>query len=80
MLLFDGLEKALVGKSEVWLADGAKVMRAVYSGNKMVEIFESQGMSFEEAIEWIAFNVEGAYVGEDTPIVFWDYTPDMDDA
>jgi hypothetical protein len=37
-------------------------------------------MSFEEAIEWIAFNVEGAYVGENTPIVFWDYKPDMDDA
>jgi hypothetical protein len=76
MLTFDGLEDALVGMSEVWLTTGAKVLRTVYSGNKMVEIFVSQGMTEEEALEWISFNVEGAYVGESTPIVFWDYDAD----
>jgi hypothetical protein len=79
MLFFDGLEQALVGKSEVWIADGARAIRAVYSANKMIEIFESQGMSFDEAVEWIIYNVEGAYMGESTPVVFWDYKPEFDE-
>jgi hypothetical protein len=76
MLIFDGLEDALVGMSEVWLTTGAKVLRSVYDGNKMVEHFVKHGMTEEEAMEWISFNVEGAYVGESTPIVFWDYDPE----
>jgi hypothetical protein len=76
MLIFDGLEDALVGMSEVWLTNGAKVLRAVYDGNKMVEHFVGQGMNVAEAMEWISFNVEGAYVGESTPIVYWDYDAD----
>lgn len=78
MVLFDGLQEALVGTSDVWHPDGSKVQRAVYSGEKMVQVFMNQGMNEGEAIEWIAFNVEGAYVGESTPIVFWDYTPEID--
>ena len=76
MITFDGLDDALVGMSEVWLTTGAKVLRTVYSGNKMVEHFVGQGMTEEEAMEWISFNVEGAYVGEATPVVFWDYDPE----
>ena len=30
-------------------------------------------MTDEEAIEWIAFNIEGAYVGLATPIIMWEY-------
>jgi hypothetical protein len=73
MILFDGLDEALVGMSEVWLTTGAKVLRTVYSGEKMVEHFVDQGMTDDEAREWISFNVEGAYVGESTPIIFWNY-------
>jgi hypothetical protein len=29
-------------------------------------------MSSEEAIEYFSFNVEGAYVGEQTPVWCWD--------
>ena len=28
-------------------------------------------MSLEEALEYISFNIEGAYVGEATPIIVW---------
>jgi len=71
MTLFDGLEDALVGYSDVWMADGARVQRAVYSGEKIIEIFMQQGMTHEEAEEWISFNVDRVYVGESTPIIFW---------
>ena len=40
----------------------------VYDYDKCVEIFMSQGMSHEEAIEWMEFNVVNAYMGEGTPI------------
>ena len=29
------------------------------------------GMSFEDAREFIEFNIEGAYVGEHTPVLVW---------
>lgn len=71
MVLFDGLEQALVGYSDVWHPDGSKVQRAIYDGEKVLQCVMDGGMTEEEAIEWIEFNVEGVYVGEDTPIVFW---------
>ena len=51
MVLFEGLESAMVGISDVWHPDGSKVERAVYDGNKMVEHFMEQGMTEEEAHE-----------------------------
>jgi hypothetical protein len=80
MLFFDGLQDALMGTSDTWMPDGSKAMRAVYSGEKMIEVFMAQGMTEDEAVEWISFNVEGAYVGEQTPIVYWPYDPELDDA
>jgi hypothetical protein len=71
MTLFDGLEDALVGSSDVWMADGSRVPRAVYSGEKMIDIFVAQGMTHEEAEEFISFNVDRVFVGSATPIVFW---------
>jgi len=70
MVLFEGLESAMVGISDVWHLDGNKVERAVYDGDKMVEHFMQTGMTEEEAHEWIDFNVEGAYFGESTPIIY----------
>jgi hypothetical protein len=40
----------------------------VYDYDKCVEIFMAQGMSHEEAVEWMEFNVVNAYHGEGTPI------------
>jgi hypothetical protein len=71
MTLFDGLEDALVGYSDVWMADGTKVERAVYDGEKIVYVLMQRGMTKEEALDWIDFSIEGAYVGPSTPVVFW---------
>ncbi len=41
----------------------------VYDRDKLVAAFAEDGMSLEEADEWVSFNVEGAYVGERTPVI-----------
>ena len=47
--------------------------RVVYSVNKIVETFmERDGMTDEEAIEFFDFNVDGAHVGEYTPIYIYE--------
>jgi hypothetical protein len=42
---------------------------AVYDRDKIMELLESEGMTHEEADEYISYNIEGAYVGETTPLV-----------
>ena len=63
ILLADGLEDAFIGVS-----CGFGPSKAVYDWDKCVEIFMTRDkMTYEEAVEWIDFNVTGAYVGEQTP-------------
>ena len=69
----DGFDDAIVG---VYYDKTTSVYRLVYSNLKCVEILMIRdGMSQDEAIEYFDFNVEGAYVGEKTPIwvedMFW---------
>jgi hypothetical protein len=63
-LYADGFDDAILGFSHEW-TDTPKV---VYSKLKMIEVCEEQGMSVEEAIEYLEYNVWGAYVGDGTPI------------
>lgn len=65
-------DKAIVGIASVWQKN-QRVETLIYSGQKLMEIFMDEGMTDEEAIEWIAFNIEGAYVGLATPIIMWEY-------
>lgn len=59
VLLADGLEDAFIGVS-----CGFGPNKAIYDWEKCVKIFtERDGMSYEEAVEWMDFNVTGAYVG-----------------
>ena len=41
----------------------------VYDYDKLVDVFIQQGMDEEESIEWIDYNILGAWVGDDTPII-----------
>ena len=61
----DGLEDAIIGVgSRMNMPDVL-----IYSYNKCVKIFmEKEGWTHEEAIEWMDFNVVGAWVGDTTPI------------
>ena len=39
----------------------------LYDRAKMIDILTSGGLSEEEACEYVSFNCEGAWVGEETP-------------
>jgi hypothetical protein len=74
MLKFDGFDKALMGVAEVWVPTGvgmSLVEKAVYDGERMVRVLMRKGMTEEDAREYISFNVEGAYLGPETPIIYW---------
>jgi len=67
----DGFDEAVIGTADIW-RDGTREAVLVYSVQKIIEILEKDGMTEEEAIEYISFNVEGAYVGPKTPVFMWD--------
>lgn len=77
-LFADGFEDALIGTVEAWLPcksgkkDGGMGCSpgsiALYDREKCIEILvKRDGMTAEEADEYISFNVTGAYMGEGTP-------------
>lgn len=59
-ILWDGCDDAIIGITP----EG----QAVYSIEKLWKIFISEGMTEEEAIDWVDYNILVAYVGEFTPI------------
>ena len=62
-LLADGFEEALLGHTQ-----GSNIV-AVYDYDMCVHILmERDGMTCEEAVEFMDFNVTNSYVGEKTPI------------
>jgi hypothetical protein len=64
-LLADGLEAALVG----YTVNHHHPHVAVYDIDKCVDVLvERDGMTAEEADEFLSFNTLGAYVGENGPI------------
>jgi len=77
-LMIDGLEDALIGVCMTWHGN-MMVERAIYSGELIVEhLVETSEMTEEEAIEYIDFNIIGAYIGETTPIIMWPIIEDLD--
>ena len=70
MMKADGLDGAIIGVGQQF----DKPDRLIYDYDKCVDILMTdQGFTEEEAIEWMEFNVKGAYVGEGTPIFKIDY-------
>lgn len=63
-LYADGFEDALIGLG--W--QHTKLI-AIYDYDKCVEILmDRDGMTNEEAIEWMEYNVVGSWVGDYTPV------------
>lgn len=64
LLLADGFDAAILG-----VAEGLGRPRCVvYDRDACVQILIAKGMTAEEAEEFFSFNVEGAWVGEHTPL------------
>ena len=65
-LLMDGFDEAFIG----WSRRINEPLLAVYSYDGLIKVCtERDGMSFDEAVEYVDFNVAGAWVGEQTPII-----------
>ena len=74
MLKIDGHDDAILGPACIWRGS-SRVNVLVYDAELIRENLMRDGMTSEDAREFIEFNIEGAYVGEDTPILVW--TQDM---
>ena len=68
MQKIDGYDEAIIGTAFVWSSEG-QVEVLVYDAEVIRELLVLDDMSFEEAREYIEFNIEGAYMGPDTPII-----------
>ena len=64
MLLYDGFDDAIIGIAS---RCGENTVLA-YDIDKIIEILmDRDDLSYEEALEYYSFNMEGAYIGESTP-------------
>ena len=69
MKKWDGFDECVIGVANIW-RDQITVEVLVYSADAMIEILRlNDGMSEEEALEYFEFNIEGAYIGIDTPVL-----------
>lgn len=65
IILADGFEDAYMGLATQF----TKNPLALYDRNKCIDILVNRdGMSEEEAEEYFQYNVEGAWVGDNTPM------------
>jgi hypothetical protein len=71
-LCADGFDDAIIGWTDSWgpheNGGVSRPVRVVYSIRRCVELLVEQGMSQEDAAEYLEFNTVGAYVGPQTPI------------
>ncbi len=81
---FVGLDEAIVGFAIVWQRhpDGGaeRVETLIYDGGRIINLLIAQGMDPEDAHEFLEFNISGAYLGPDTPIIVWPYDPEVEES
>ena len=63
-LIADGWDDAIVG-----VGYRLNTPIVVYDREKIFQSLVAQGLTEEDADEYISFNIEGAYVGEGTPLL-----------
>ena len=62
-LLANGFDCCIIG-----ITRGTDSGRVVYDVDKMAEVCMEDGMTYEDAVEYLEFNTLNAYVGEYTPV------------
>jgi hypothetical protein len=70
MLKIDGHDNAILGPAMIW-RDSTTVDVLVYDAEVIRANLMKEGMDSEDAREYIEFNIEGAYMGEHTPVLVW---------
>ena len=73
------LDKAIIGTTLTY-QEGERVPVFVYSGEEIVSVLMIRdGMGRDDAMDFIDFNIEGAYIGKDTPLLVWPVTDEEQD-
>lgn len=70
MIKYEGYDEAILGPAFIW-RDRQQVQVLVYDGEKIREILMRDGIDADEAREFIEFNIEGGYLGIETPVLVW---------
>ena len=70
MIKYDGYDEAIIGPAYIW-RDQTTVGVLVYDAEKIRDILMRDGMDADEAREFIEFNIEGGYLGIETPVLVW---------
>ena len=65
IVIASGFDDCLIG-----LTFRGEELVALYSAEAVIAKL-SQDMSYDDAVEYFLFNIEGAYMGEKTPVFFW---------
>lgn len=69
-VLFDGCDAAIIGYGRSW-ANSEDIV--VYSYAKLVKVFmDRDGMSYDDACEWVGRNTACTYAGPKTPFIMYD--------
>ena len=72
MLKIDGHDDAVIGPALIYGQGGSRISVLVYDAEAIrATLMIRDGMEMDEAREYIEFNIEGAYMGPDTPILVW---------
>ncbi len=66
VLFMDGYDDAIIGVGTKF-----QHLSVIYSKKKILDSL-LKDMNYEESVEFFDFNIAGAYVGENTPIIFDD--------
>ena len=64
----EGFDDALIGTAEVWAADRLRTVAAYDTAKMLGVLVKRDGMSEEEAEEYLDLNTFGAYMGPMTPV------------
>ena len=68
ILRIDGFDEACIGWTDTW-SGNERPIRLVYDAVKIIQILMEQGMDETEALEYFDFNIAGAYLGNNTPVI-----------
>ena len=64
-LMYDGFDDALVGM----IARCGTEPLALYDRDKCIKILVDQGATYEDAVDYFCYNVEGCYAGRHTAFI-----------
>jgi len=78
MIKYDGYDGAIIGTAFIW-RDQGQVQVLVYDADGIREILmKRDGMTAEDAREFIEYNIEGGYLGPETPVIVWENDFEME--